>query len=58
AARGVEELVLGIIEERGLTCVIVTHNRSQAARMAGRTMVLEAGRLIAVGPTPEMLDAH
>jgi putative ABC transport system ATP-binding protein len=58
AARGVEELVLGIIEERGLTCVIVTHNRSQATRMAGRTMVLEAGRLIAVGPTPEMLDAH
>jgi putative ABC transport system ATP-binding protein len=58
AARGVEELVLGIIEERSLTCVIVTHNRSQATRMAGRTMVLEAGRLIAVGPTPEMLDAH
>jgi putative ABC transport system ATP-binding protein len=50
--------VLGIIEEHRLTCVIVTHNRSQAARMAGRTMVLEAGRLIAVGPTPEMLDAH
>jgi putative ABC transport system ATP-binding protein len=58
AARAVEELVLGIIEEHGLTCVIVTHNKSQAARMAGRTMVLEAGRLIAVGHTPEMLDAH
>jgi putative ABC transport system ATP-binding protein len=58
AARGIEELVLGIIEERRLTCVIVTHNRSQAARMAGRTMVLDAGRVVAIGPTREMLHAH
>jgi putative ABC transport system ATP-binding protein len=58
SARGIEELVMGIIEERQLTCVIVTHNRSQAARMAARTIVLEAGRLIAAGPTQEMLHAH
>jgi putative ABC transport system ATP-binding protein len=58
AARGIEELVLGIIEERRLTCVIVTHNRSQAARMAGRTMVLESGRLVAIGPTQEILHVH
>jgi putative ABC transport system ATP-binding protein len=58
SARGIEELVLGIIEERRLTCLIVTHNRSQASRMAARTMVLEAGRLVAVGPTGEMLHAY
>jgi putative ABC transport system ATP-binding protein len=58
SARGIEELVLDIIEERQLTCLIVTHNRSQAARMAARTMVLEAGRLVAAGPTQEMLHAH
>jgi putative ABC transport system ATP-binding protein len=58
AARGIEELVLGIIEERRLTCVIVTHNRSQAARMAGRTLVLDAGSVVAIGPTREMLHAH
>jgi putative ABC transport system ATP-binding protein len=58
SARGIEELVMGIIEERQLTCVIVTHNRSQAARMAARTIVLEAGRLVAAGPTQEMLHAH
>jgi putative ABC transport system ATP-binding protein len=57
-ARGIEELVLGIIEERRLTCVIVTHNRSQAARMAGRTLVLDAGSVVAIGPTLEMLHAH
>src|SRR6195952_1295055 len=57
-ARGIEELVLDIIEERRLTCVIITHNRLQAARMATRTMVLDAGRLVAVGPTQEMLHAY
>jgi putative ABC transport system ATP-binding protein len=58
SARGIEELVLDIIEERRLTCVIVTHNRSQAVRMAASTMVLDAGRLIATGPTQEMLHAY
>ena len=58
AARGVEELVLGIIKERRLTCLIVTHNRSLAARMAARTMVLEAGGLVAAGPTQEILHAY
>ena len=57
SARGIEELVLGIVHERRMTCVIVTHNRSQAARMADRTMVLEAGKLVTVGPTKEVLHA-
>lgn len=57
AARGVEDLILSIIRERGLTCVIVTHNRAQAARIAGRTMVMEAGRLVAIGATREILHA-
>jgi putative ABC transport system ATP-binding protein len=56
SARGIEELLLGIIRERRMTCVIVTHNRPQAARIAGRTMVLKAGRIIAIGPTKEVLD--
>jgi putative ABC transport system ATP-binding protein len=57
SARGIEELLLGIIQERRMTCVIVTHNRPQAARIAGRTMVLEAGRLVTIGPTKEVLHA-
>jgi ABC-type multidrug transport system ATPase subunit len=57
SARGIEELVLSIVHERRMTCVIVTHNRYQAARMADRTMVLEAGKLVAVGPTNEVLHA-
>jgi putative ABC transport system ATP-binding protein len=55
SARAIEELLLGIIRERTMTCVIVTHNTAQARRIADRTMVMEAGRLIAIGPTEEML---
>ena len=56
--RGIEELLLDIIRERRMTCVIVTHNRDQAARIASRTMVLETGRLVAIGPTKEMLNGY
>lgn len=55
SARGIEDLVLGIIRERRMTCVIVTHNIAQARRVADRTMILEAGKLVAVGPTHEVL---
>lgn len=53
--RGIEELVLSIIRERQMTCIIVTHDMPQAARIADRTMVLEAGRMTAIGPTPEVI---
>ncbi|HML12155.1 MAG TPA: phosphate ABC transporter ATP-binding protein [Xanthobacteraceae bacterium] len=57
SARGIEELILGIIRERAMTCVIVTHNKAQAERMAARAMLMESGRLIAVGPIREVLNA-
>jgi putative ABC transport system ATP-binding protein len=38
-----------------LTCVIVTHDRSQAIRLARRTMVLESGKMVAIGPTKEVM---
>jgi putative ABC transport system ATP-binding protein len=57
SARGIEELILGIIAERGMTCVIVTHNKPQAGRIAARAMLMESGRLIAVGSTQEVLRA-
>jgi putative ABC transport system ATP-binding protein len=55
SARRIEDLVLDIIHERRMTCVIVTHDTAQAHRMADRTMILEAGRLTAVGATKEVL---
>jgi putative ABC transport system ATP-binding protein len=58
SARGIEELLLDIIQERRMTCVIVTHNTAQAARIASRAMVLEAGRLVTIGPIKEVLHAR
>jgi putative ABC transport system ATP-binding protein len=55
SAREVEDLVLDIIRERRMTCVIVTHNNGQARRLADRTMIIEDGKLVAVGPTSEVL---
>lgn len=57
SARGVEEIVLGLVEERCIPCVIVTHNRAQAARIATRVMVMAAGRLAAIGAPQEVLHA-
>ena len=55
SVRGIEDLILGIVRERRMTCLIVTHNRAQAARLADRTMIMQAGRLVAIGPTREVL---
>lgn len=55
--RGIEELLLRIIRERKMTCVMVTHDMPQAARIADRTLVLEFGRVVAIGPTEEVLNA-
>jgi putative ABC transport system ATP-binding protein len=55
SVREVEQLVLGIVRERRMTCVIVTHNREQAVRLSDRTMVMEAGRLVRIGATREVL---
>lgn len=57
SARGIEDLLHQIIEERRMTCVLVTHNKAQAARIASHVMVLKAGKLAAIGPTREILDA-
>lgn len=55
SAREVEDLVLHIIRERQMTCVIVTHNNAQARRIAHRTMIVRDGKLVASGPTNEVL---
>ena len=55
SVHGVEELVQGVVRERRVACVIVTHNREQAVRLADRTIVLEAGRMVRIGATREVL---
>jgi putative ABC transport system ATP-binding protein len=56
AARlGVERLLASLIRERRLTCVWVTHNTEQARAMADRVLVIEAGRVAALGTPEEVL---
>jgi putative ABC transport system ATP-binding protein len=55
--RGVEDLICSIIHQGGLTCLIVTHDTQQAARMATHVMVMERGRLVEFGTVQEVLDA-
>jgi putative ABC transport system ATP-binding protein len=55
SARGVEELVTSIVSERRMACVIVTHNKKQAERIALRTMIMRAAQVVALGPTAEVL---
>jgi UDP-glucose/iron transport system ATP-binding protein len=53
----VEALMQQIVRERGLTCVLVTHDTAQAARLAKRALLLEAGRIVRDGPLEEVPGA-
>src|SRR5215471_20344849 len=54
---GVESLIREVIGTSKLTCVIVTHDTAQAARLADRAMILDSGRLVRLGSVNEILHA-
>ena len=51
----VERLLERLIRERHLTCVWITHSPEQARTMADRVLVIEAGRMKALGTPDEVL---
>jgi putative ABC transport system ATP-binding protein len=53
----VERVILEIVRTTSLSCVLVTHDRAQAVRVADRALVLEAGRIIREGSAGEVLRA-
>jgi putative ABC transport system ATP-binding protein len=57
AKAGVESLICEIIGQTHLTCILVTHDNAQAARMATRAMVLEKGCVTGIGTVKEVLHA-
>ena len=57
AKQEIEELVTSIIQEQGLTCLMVTHDKRQALRIATHAMLMEKGKLIDCGPVREVIDA-
>jgi putative ABC transport system ATP-binding protein len=58
ATRDVETLLRRVARERALTCVMVTHDMAQAARLATRVLVLAAGRVRRLGGAREVLRAE
>ncbi len=53
----VESTIQTIVRDQRLTCILVTHDTAQAARLAERALVLESGRVARNGPTNEVLHA-
>src|ERR1700745_2514438 len=51
----VESLLQNIVREHRMTCIVVTHDVAQAARIADRALLLELGRIIRAGPVNEVL---
>jgi putative ABC transport system ATP-binding protein len=57
AMKDVELLICSVLAEPGLSGIVVTHDRDQAARMANRVMIMERGKMVRLGPTEEVLRA-
>jgi putative ABC transport system ATP-binding protein len=55
--RDVERLVKDVVAARGLTCVMITHDLTQAARIATHVLALRAGRVERTGTVREVLRA-
>lgn len=53
----VEKLLGEIIAAEELTCLIITHNPAQALRLSKRSMLLETGKLVKIGPVEEIVHA-
>jgi putative ABC transport system ATP-binding protein len=58
AKRGIEALVREIVEASRLTCLIVTHDTAQAARLAQRVMIIEHGKLSRIGSLQEVFGVE
>jgi putative ABC transport system ATP-binding protein len=55
AKEEVESFILKVVRHNALTCVIVSHDLAQAARIASRVMVVTAGRLEKIGSVTEVI---
>jgi putative ABC transport system ATP-binding protein len=53
----VESSIQKVVQDHGLTCVMVTHDLAQASRLAEKALLLEAGRIVRAGLIGEVLHA-
>ena len=50
ATREVEAVIQRIAREQGIACILVTHDAAHAQRLADRTLILEEGKVVRIGP--------
>jgi putative ABC transport system ATP-binding protein len=58
AERGIEELLTRVLSDQHLTALMITHDSAQAARIANRAILIDAGRLICDGTVEEAVYAE
>ena len=54
----VERLILTVVRRNDLTCVMVSHDLAQAARVADQVMAMSKGRLTKIGTASEVINAE
>jgi putative ABC transport system ATP-binding protein len=54
----IEKLILGVVRVNELTCVMVSHDLAQAARVADQIMVMNKGRITKIGAVSEVINAE
>lgn len=54
----VEKLIMTVVRRNKLTCVMVSHDLSQAARVADRIMVMNKGKVTKIGTVSEVINAE
>jgi putative ABC transport system ATP-binding protein len=57
AKQGIESLIRKLVAETNLTCIMVTHDIAQSARLSSRVMVIEAGRTVRIRAVNEGIHA-
>ena len=53
-ARKIREMILRVVDERGVTVVLTTHNMKEAEIMCDRIAFINDGRIVAMGTTEEL----
>jgi putative ABC transport system ATP-binding protein len=54
----VERLILAVVRRNHLTCVMVSHDLAQAARVADQVMAMSKGRVTKIGTASEVINAE
>ena len=54
----IDELVLKLQEEHGLTSIVVTHDLRSAETVADRLALLDKGKVVMEGSYQELADSH